>query len=72
MLISIIVAGVVLGLPLAALFGEGPGAAGTILGAVVFYAAFVRCPHCGRATRPFAPVCHRCGRDRKTGKVPTS
>ncbi|HYI79988.1 MAG TPA: hypothetical protein VEW67_03935 [Thermoleophilaceae bacterium] len=54
-----------------AVFGEGAAVGGTAIGTIA-YMVWATCPSCSKLTAPLAPACPSCGRDKKTGKLPTS
>jgi hypothetical protein len=62
MLAAVFLGMLIVGLPLAAVAGDEAGAIGGILAGIVIYLAVGSCPHCGKSTKPFAEVCHHCGR----------
>jgi len=70
-LFALFVGALFVGLPVGAVFGEGAAVGGTAIGTIA-YMVWATCPSCSKLTAPLAPACPSCGRDKKTGKLPTS
>ncbi len=62
MLAAVLIGSLVVGLPVAAIFGDEAGAMAGLLTGLVLYMGAGSCPHCGKGMKLFAEACPHCGR----------